>query len=207
MNEQRGFTILELMAIVAITATLVTLGVPNLQTLIFNNRITSQLNLFSSSLALARSEAVKVNQRVVVCPSTNGTTCDTTEDFDTGWLVFIDRSGTDFQVDDDGGGSPLDDPCSFKPLGYDNADDCILNYVPGLANDDMTLETNVPGNAIAYTGLGTAIDGNGAPNASGLFVICDSRGAPSARAVAVSTTGRTSVRTTQTDGNPLTCTP
>lgn len=195
MNKQRGFTILELMAIVAITAILLTIGLPSFQTMIFNNRITSQLNLFSSSLALARSEAAKVNERVVVCPSLDGLDCDVGEDFDVGWITFIDRlrPTAAVQVNDDG--VSTNDPCRIN-----STEDCILTYVDGLVNDDMTLRSDVTGNALWYTGLGAA---NDAP----LFVICDSRGDASAKAIAISTTGRASVRTTKTDGSALTCTP
>lgn len=199
MNTQRGFSILELMAIVAISATLVTVGLPTFQTMVFNNRVTAQLNLFSSSLSLARSEAAKVNQRVVVCPSLLGDDCDLAEDFNVGWIAFVDRGGTDFRVDDDGGGNPADDPCG-PTAGDDAADDCILNYVPGLTNVAMSLKTNFAGNYISYNGLG-------ASNSAAMFVICDERGAESAKAVVVSTTGRASVRKTNTDGSALACDP
>ncbi|MGR8920019.1 MAG: GspH/FimT family pseudopilin [Gammaproteobacteria bacterium] len=199
MNRQRGFTILELMAVVVIAGILLTIGLPSFQALMFNNRITSQLNLFSSSLALARSEAVKANQRVVICPSSDGASCATGVDFDTGWIVFIDRGGTDFDVDDDGGGNPLDDPCGPN-AGDDAADDCILSYVDALTNADMTLRADLTNDYISFNGLG-------ASNEAGSFVICDSRGDESARAIFVSTTGRASVRTTKLDGSALTCTP
>jgi len=208
MNRHRGFTILELMTIVAITAALGTIGIPGFNTLTFNNRLTTQLNLFSSSLALARSEAVKVNQRVVVCPSDDGLTCDTTLTFDKGWLVFVDRGGTDFQVDNDGAGNPLDDPCGVT-AGDDAADDCILNYVPGLTVVTMTLQTDIAANRISYNGLGSS-------SSAGMFVICDSRDNDNedgdgiddyAKAVVVSNTGRTSVRTTKIDGSAIACDP
>lgn len=210
MNTQHGFTILELMAIVAITGILLTVGLPSFQTLMFNNRITSQLNQLSSSLALARSEAVKLNRTVVVCPSTTGTDCTPGVDWDVGWITFIDRnhdaSSPPPTVDDDSGGNPADDPCAVD-AGDDNADDCILSYIPALQPTTQSLRKSTAGDFIAYNGLG-------ASNEATMFVLCDSRDndvptdpAPHAKAASVSTTGRVSIRTTKLNGDPLTCDP
>ncbi len=193
MNTQRGFTILELMTVVALTAILLTVGVPSFRTLMFNNRITSQINQFSSSLALARSEAVKTNAQVVVCPSANGTTCATGVDWDTGWITFVNRNDTSAdppQVEPGGG-----DPCAAG-----STFDCVLSYVPALTPAEQTLRKSTAGDYITYNGLG-------ASNEATQFVLCDSRGASSAKAVVVSTTGRVSIRTENTDGSALSCTP
>lgn len=210
MNRQRGFNILELMTIVVIAGILLVVGVPGLQRMVANNRITSQLNQFSSSLALARSEAVKVNQRVVVCPSLSGTDCSAGVDWDVGWITFIDRAPTltPPKVDDDGGGNPADDPCAID-AGDDNADDCILSYVQGLTPDTMTLRKSTAGDFISYNGLG-------ASNESTLYVLCDDENGdgnydsgdePAPKAILISNTGRVSVSTTKEDGSALACTP
>jgi len=199
MNTQRGFTILELMTVVAVFGVLLGLAVPSFQTLMANNRITSQLNQFSSTLALARSEAVKANRRVVVCPSTDGASCAAGVDWDVGWISFVDRGGVDFQVDDDGGGDPADDPCA-SDAGDDDADDCILSYVPALQPDQMTLRTDAANDYISYNGLGASSE-------AAMFVLCDDRGSSAARAVVIANTGRVSVRQAQNDGSPLSCTP
>ena len=93
MNAQRGFSIIELMTAVAIVAILVTVGLPGLRELLANNRLTTQINAFASSLALARSEAVKVNGTVVVCPSSDGASCATGVDWNVGWIVYVDDGG------------------------------------------------------------------------------------------------------------------
>ena len=196
MNRQRGFTILELMAVVVITGILLSVGLPSFQTLMFNNRITSQLNLFSSSLALARSEAVRANQRVVVCPSTDGATCIDDPNWENGWITFIDRNAN-FQVNDDGGGNPLDDPCAAT-AGDDAADDCILNYVAQLAADNLTLRSDTTDNYFSYNGLGQGLE-------VAHFRICDDRGADHAKVINISVTGRSSVSTKLADGSAPTC--
>ncbi|MCB1748873.1 MAG: GspH/FimT family pseudopilin [Gammaproteobacteria bacterium] len=205
MNAHRGFTIIELMTVVAVMALLVTIGLPNFQTMVANNRVTSQVNLFSSSLQLARSEAVKSNTRVVVCPSTTGTSCTADVDWNVGWISFIDRGdGTTIgtpnnQVNDNGGGNASDDPCGAT-AGDDASDDCILDYVSGLTPSTMTLESDASNDYVFFNGLG-------AINEAASFVLCDDRGAESARAVFVENTGRVSIRTTKLNGNALTCTP
>lgn len=196
MNSQRGFNVIELMTVVALMALLVTIGVPNFRTLLANNRITSNVNQFSSSLTLARSEAVKANQRVVVCPSTDGAECTADVDWNVGWITFIDRN-TDNDVDDDGAGNPADDPCG-PTAGDDAADDCILSYTRALQPDTMTLRGTTSNDYIFYNGLGVS-------NEAAMFVLCDNRGDESARAIVVSRTGRTSIRTTTIDGSALTC--
>ncbi|MEQ8231741.1 MAG: GspH/FimT family pseudopilin [Gammaproteobacteria bacterium] len=199
MNTQRGFTIIELMAVVAVLGILLAIGVPSFRALLADNRIVSQLNQFSSTLALARSEAVKANRRVVVCPSTDGASCASGVDWDVGWISFIDRGGTDFQVDDDGGGNPADDPCGPN-AGDDAADDCILSYVQALQPAHMTLRTNAGNDYISFNGLGASSE-------AAMFVLCDDRGSAAARAVVISNTGRVSVREAQNDGSPLSCSP
>ncbi|MEQ8660587.1 MAG: GspH/FimT family pseudopilin [Gammaproteobacteria bacterium] len=199
MNTQRGFTILELMTVVAVLGILLAIGVPSFRTLLADNRIVSQLNQFSSTLALARSEAVKANRRVVVCPSTDGASCASGVDWDVGWISFIDRGGVDFQVDDDGGGNPADDPCG-PDAGDDAADDCILDYVQALTPPTQTLRSNAANEYISYNGLGASSE-------AAMFVLCDDRGDASARAVVISNTGRVSVREAQNDGSPLSCSP
>jgi type IV fimbrial biogenesis protein FimT len=48
-------------------------------------------NLLYTSLYLARSEAVKRNQTVTICKSSNALTC--TGDWSSGWLMFEDVDG------------------------------------------------------------------------------------------------------------------
>lgn len=202
MNEQRGFTIIELMTVVALMGLLVTIALPNFRDMVANNRLTSQVNRFSSALSLARSEAVRTNRRVVVCPSIDGTACTPDVGWEVGWITFIDRgdgssASPNNQVDDNGAGNPADDPCSAT-AGDDFSDDCILDYVSALNPSTMTLRSNISDDFVFYNGLGSI-------DQAVTFTLCDERGAASARAIAVERTGRASIRTTQMNGNALTC--
>lgn len=88
LPRNSGFTILELMITVAVLVILATVAVPNLRSTIQNNRMTAQTNGFLTAFQLARSEALKRNAPVSVCPSTNGASC--TGDWEDGWIVFVD---------------------------------------------------------------------------------------------------------------------
>ncbi|MEE2984075.1 MAG: prepilin-type N-terminal cleavage/methylation domain-containing protein, partial [Pseudomonadota bacterium] len=59
MNRQLGFTIIELMVAIAVLGVLMGIRVPGMQSFLQNSRLTSQINLLSTSLAIARSEAIK----------------------------------------------------------------------------------------------------------------------------------------------------
>ncbi|MFO1433639.1 MAG: GspH/FimT family pseudopilin [Candidatus Competibacteraceae bacterium] len=90
MRSAKGFTLIEMMITVAIAAILLTVAVPGFQAFIANNRLSTQANTFISSLQLARSEAIKRNLSVTVCQSGDGQSCNTTNGFEQGWIVFVD---------------------------------------------------------------------------------------------------------------------
>ena len=90
-----GFTIIELMITIGVVAVILTLGVPSFQGLFERNELTSNINRFISSLAIARSEAIKRNQRVVLCASSDGANCSGVGGYDNGWIVFVDNNNND----------------------------------------------------------------------------------------------------------------
>ena len=93
MKRNFGFTLIELMITVALLALLLTLGVPSFLGAVEQNNLATKHNLMVSSINMARSEAVKRGQTVTLCKSTDGSTCSTSDDFDDGWIVFVDESG------------------------------------------------------------------------------------------------------------------
>ncbi len=90
-RHSHGFTLLELMITLAIAALLVTIVIPGFNGLIKKNRISTYANNLVTSLALARSEAVKRGTIVSLCASNTGNDCTATG-FDQGWIVFTDRN-------------------------------------------------------------------------------------------------------------------
>jgi len=84
----RGFTLLELMIVVLVLIILASVALPSMVSTIQNNRMTAQANGFLTAFQLARTEALKRNDPVSVCPSSDGATCD--GDWEDGWIVFVD---------------------------------------------------------------------------------------------------------------------
>ena len=89
-SQLRGFTLVELMITIAILAILLGLAVPSFRNLIVSNRITGHANELIASLQIARSEAIRNNARVVVCASTDASTCTGGPAWLNGWIVFVD---------------------------------------------------------------------------------------------------------------------
>ncbi|WP_031255978.1 GspH/FimT family pseudopilin [Curvibacter lanceolatus] len=90
MRLQQGFTLLELLVSIAIVAIMVRLAVPSYQFIINSSRISGELNGLLTSFQFARAEAVRRGLSVTVCSSANGTSCSSTNNWKSGWLVFVD---------------------------------------------------------------------------------------------------------------------
>jgi type IV fimbrial biogenesis protein FimT len=89
-TRARGFTLVELLLVLGISAVLLTLGTPAISGMMNSSRLTSASNSLLSSMLLARSEAIKRSSRVVLCKTADGTSCAATGGWEQGWIVFHD---------------------------------------------------------------------------------------------------------------------
>lgn len=87
-GAERGFTLVELMVVVSLLAIVTTLAVPSWRALQTRNAIRTLVNDYTLSLYFARSEAVRLNSPVTLCPSNDGATC-TDSALENGWVVFV----------------------------------------------------------------------------------------------------------------------
>lgn len=133
--NRQGFTLLELLVTLSIAAILLTIAIPSMEDAALNAKLRSQANTFLGSLHLARSEAIKRNQRVVVCKSPDGATCaddGSATHWEQGWIVFEDtdndgvRDGGEILIQRQppldsrfvlAGNSSVQDYISFHPSG------------------------------------------------------------------------------------------
>lgn len=123
--ESLGFTLIELMVTIAIAAILLGVAIPSFTSVIISNRLTASTNEFVTSLNLARSEAIKRGQHVVVRKT--GT------DWEDGWQVFVD----------------IDRSTNAKENVLDAATDIQLRVYPALPTN-LTLRGNNFVNFIRY---------------------------------------------------------
>lgn len=93
-KEQSGFSLIELLFVLAIAAIALGIGVPAFSTIFANNRMTAATNDLVSSLHAARSEAIKRQVTVTLCPTADGAgPCLDGGSLASGWTVFVDRTG------------------------------------------------------------------------------------------------------------------
>ncbi|MEG0920754.1 MAG: GspH/FimT family protein [Comamonas sp.] len=93
-----GFTLIETMIVIAIIAILAMIGMPAMKSMVERNAVAGQVNSMIGALTIARSEAIKRNASVVMCRSadaeiTSTPKCSTGSNWESGWLVFVDRDG------------------------------------------------------------------------------------------------------------------
>jgi type IV fimbrial biogenesis protein FimT len=103
----RGFTMLEIMVVMALVAIMSAIAAPGMVNFVRVNRMVTAARQVDADIVLARREAIKRNQRVLVCPvgSTANKCGSGTSTWANGWLVCYDVD-QDGDCDDTATGNP-----------------------------------------------------------------------------------------------------
>lgn len=91
-SSNRGFSMIELLVTLTVVGILMAVALPNLSDMVKSNAVAAQSNHFSTTINLARSEAVKRNLNVFICVR-DGSACTTSGEWEDGWIVFADING------------------------------------------------------------------------------------------------------------------
>jgi type IV fimbrial biogenesis protein FimT len=99
----RGFTLIEVLVVITISAILLAVGIPMFNSSIASMRASESANSLVATLELARTEAIRRGTTVSLCrvTSTNPTACEgaaaggfAAGDWAAGWMVYADVGGS-----------------------------------------------------------------------------------------------------------------
>ena len=167
-TKNKGFTILELVIIVAILSVLMAFAGPSLSTMIANNRISGGVNDFVAAMQFAKTEAAARISPVTICKKKdNSSDCDGGGDWQRGWIVFVDVN-SDADVDSD--------------------DQILMNH------EALDSRITFGGTAQVQDAITFQSSGTTSVTSAQVLIMCDERGfIDAARGVLVTITGRGSV--------------
>jgi type IV fimbrial biogenesis protein FimT len=90
-QRPRGMTMIELLVALAILVIVLAIGVPNFSGVANSSRLSANINELTAAVQLARAEALRRNRNVVMCRSTNLSTCSNGTGW-SAWMVFVDAN-------------------------------------------------------------------------------------------------------------------
>lgn len=178
-SPRRGnaFSLVEVMVTLAVAGVLLAAAAPGFMAMVYNDRISAEINGLLADVDLARLEAIKRNRDVVLCRSSDGRHCSRSTgpnaDWSSGWIVYVNSDG-DTKRDPE---EPLLQVRSALPQG-------------------MSLRFNQWWRVIYHPNGGAR---------NGTFTLCDFRGSKHARALILYYTGRPRVSDKRPGSHPLDC--
>ena len=175
MERHAGFTLIEMLVTIALAATIATWSIPTFREARLNATRTREVNQFVQAVYLARSEAMKRNGVVSLCPTADGASCATDgTGWERGWIVFanLDRDA---------------------PPQRDENEELLRVYAGWETGRVVANRATLSFRAFGQRGV------------TATFAYCDERGSSAARAVIVSQTGRPRVSDRSSSGSPISC--
>lgn len=145
-GSSAGFTLLELMIVLAVAGILVAVAAPGFQTMIKSSSVVSGRDALASAIKGARGQAIFDKTSVTICASDDQSGCSASADWSDGWVIFTD-------VDGDG---------TFD-AGADTLHD--VNY----GNDALRIGTDGSGGTFTFNASGIRAN----PGGTVVIGICD----------------------------------
>lgn len=160
-KKQNGFTLTELMVVVAVIAILGAIAVPNIMSSLPNYRLKSSAKDLCSNMRKARSMAVKQNRNVAILFNINGKfyTIDGTEQVSLGQSISFGSGNATQSATEPPGTVPSDgvslagDNVTFNYQGVSNAGYVYLKNNKG---DTYAIGTSTSGRIILKQWIGSA---------------------------------------------------
>jgi type IV fimbrial biogenesis protein FimT len=164
---------MELIVVMAIVAILAVLAAPSFRDTIDRNRRQTALESVVGMLGKARAEAAANSAATVACASSNGTACSGTNNWEAGYLIFLDNGAS-------GGTAGNSDRESNEPILRIGSE-----FPTGITVRAVTFSDT---SEVVFTADGIAAQ-------RGTFQICDSSGTSSAKAVILNRSGQARLAT------------
>ena len=175
-KQATGYTLIELMAVLAIASALLVIAIPMFRTQVQNSQMSAAATDLLSTFMSAKSQAIGRNYPVKVCisnnaPDDNDLECVDNGQWEDGWLTFVDSDNSG-QINDD------EEVIQIHPPLTENI------TVRSSRTGDGTLENGVPYQPNGLTDLTATRE---------LFICNSSRHGVTARVVIVSILGKASI--------------
>ena len=177
LQKYYGLTLIELLIVLALAGVLFASAIPAFSHIVARHQQTSVLYTLFSHHQLARSEAIKTNQQVLLCKSDDGEQCTPQALWHDGWLIFSDNDHN-------------------KKVSSDEQ----VIYIQQALNKNLTLKYRGFG---SYNYILYFPDGHSSSN--GTFTLCNQYAEAYAKTLIISRTGRARIDTKEPENKEPTC--
>jgi len=173
----RGFTLLELLAVVTVAAFALVIGVPAIKSFGARGQQTAEINRFVRHLQLARSYAVKTGYDHVLCPSSDLIVCRENSQWAQGYILFED----------------------LDQNGVRDSQEPLVAASRPVSRIGIRMQSTTGRQRVIYRPDGRSAGSNLT------LTFCDPDNAIAPKAVILSNTGRARISNVLWDGKPLKC--
>jgi type IV fimbrial biogenesis protein FimT len=177
VEHSRGFTLVELVTLLAIVSIIFSIAVPNIRLFVAGNLQRSEINVLITHLNLARSEAVKQATRIVLCPTDDNEICDGSFNWNSGFIVFADENAN----------------------RHRDIDEALIRVYQNKFESQISINAANSRRRLTYQPDGST------PGSNVTITFCNPDLVIDPKAVIISNTGRVRISERRPDGSPLSC--